>query len=293
MRHLKFYIPLLFFFTQISISKSQPIPVSEQIPTASSSFLASSKVSNYKPNNICDLSEETAWVEGVEGNGIGEWIAIYIGKYEELKQLNDVEVNILPGYTKSWDSYENNGKPKLIQLDLFLDNKNIGSKLLECPLFEDDEFSDCFGYYCTTSIPVKNIDIPKGTLWLKATIIKAIKGKKYDDTAISEVILKLNIHNFDEMKNTLNILGKAIKEHNNSLIKKLTNMSPEILYKDFNPLENYSNETELSDAGKIIVSSNKNFIFSYPFTECVSRAILFEYNKNKLEIKRISMIKLW
>ncbi len=293
MIRLKFYFPLLLFFTQISVLKAQPIPVSEQIPTTSSSFLASSKVSNYKPDNICDLSEETAWVEGVKGNGVGEWIAIYIGKYEELKQLKNVEVNILPGYTKSWDSYESNGKPKLIQLDLFLDNKNLGSKLLECPLFVDDEYSECFGYYCSTSFSVKNIDIPKGTLWLKATIIKAIKGKKYDDTAISEIILNLNIQNFDKIKNNLNLLGKAIKEHNNSLIKILSNVSPETLYKDFNLLKDYSNETELSDAGKIIVTSDKNFIFNYPFTECGSRAILFEYNNNKLEIKRISLLRLY
>jgi hypothetical protein len=45
----------------------------EDTISASSSLSAQSNV-NYRANNIHDLNYKTAWVEGVKGYGIGEWI---------------------------------------------------------------------------------------------------------------------------------------------------------------------------------------------------------------------------
>jgi len=56
---------------------SQSIPVSEKNRFASSSFLPSSKVSNYGPENICDFDQSTAWVEGVKGDCVGEWEKLF------------------------------------------------------------------------------------------------------------------------------------------------------------------------------------------------------------------------
>ena len=80
--------------------------------------LASSVLGDkYKSENICDGKIETAWVEGVGGDGIGEWIKISIDAYTVLSEITTTpfeisKIAIIPGYGKSEKTWVENNRVK-------------------------------------------------------------------------------------------------------------------------------------------------------------------------------------
>ena len=77
-----------------------------------SSHLKSQGKFNYLPKNAHDFDHESAWVEGAQGQGIGEWI-----EYEFAGACPRVTgVKILAGYVKSKTAYESNSRPKYIKV---------------------------------------------------------------------------------------------------------------------------------------------------------------------------------
>lgn len=68
----------------------------------------------YYPENVCDNNNSTAWFEGVDGNGSGEWIQLdFDGTYE----LSGV--SIVNGWAKNEEKYYNESRLKkaLIECD--------------------------------------------------------------------------------------------------------------------------------------------------------------------------------
>lgn len=59
----------------------------------------------YLPNNCIDGNLGTAWVEGVAGSGIGEWIRFDFDREVEL-----LRVRLAPGYFKSSQSWLHNNR---------------------------------------------------------------------------------------------------------------------------------------------------------------------------------------
>lgn len=81
----------------IETGQSQIIKPLSPDGVISSSFLAPSRSgkTDYKPENINDGERNTAWIEGAEGNGVGEWIELlYEGK------CNFKKIGFLNGYQK-------------------------------------------------------------------------------------------------------------------------------------------------------------------------------------------------
>jgi hypothetical protein len=64
-------------------------------PSASSVRLAV-QANTYDPANAIDGKRSTAWIEGVEGPGLGEWI-----RFDFNREINLHRILILPGYFKS------------------------------------------------------------------------------------------------------------------------------------------------------------------------------------------------
>lgn len=131
-----------------------------------SSTLSPQGSANYRAKNIYDLNHETAWVEGVKGNGVGQWI-----EYRDVSGCSISSIKILNGYVKSDKAWNENarvkrlkvycnGKPKCI---LELQN----SRSLQ--LFEID---GGLGYDVHT---------------IRFEILDVYPGSKYQDTAISEI----------------------------------------------------------------------------------------------------------
>ena len=80
---------------------AQPRPTASSMaelritPTASSSRTATSE-NSYEASNILDRSLQTAWVEGVGGPGIGQWIRCDFDREVKLRRIR-----IAPGYFKN------------------------------------------------------------------------------------------------------------------------------------------------------------------------------------------------
>lgn len=133
-----------------------------------SSTLVPNKTLDYLAGNVHDFSLRTAWVEGVEGYGIGESITFRFAK--QSPPVTAVEV--YNGYMKSDKVWQDNSRVKQVMLYVndkpyaLLNLKDIKSK----QIFAIDT--------------LQGID---SELYLKFEITDVYKGDKYDDVAISEI----------------------------------------------------------------------------------------------------------
>lgn len=101
------------------------------------------------------------WVEGVDGDGIGEYLVLYFEKKESVDVLR-----IHLGYPAL---YNENGRPEVLKFEF------EGGESAEYTF--DDVNHD---FYIQLSRPIM-------TEWIKITIKSVYTGEKYKDTCISEI----------------------------------------------------------------------------------------------------------
>jgi len=133
-----------------------------------SSTLSPNKTLDYKADNVHDFSLRTAWVEGVNGYGVGQSLTFRFAK--QSPPVTTVE--IYNGYMKSDKVWQDNSRVK--QLKLYVNNKPYALLNLK-----DIKSKQIFA-----------IDTLQGVdkeLYLKFEIADVYKGDKYDDVAISEI----------------------------------------------------------------------------------------------------------
>lgn len=130
--------------------------------TASSTL---NPASRYGVSNLFDNQKTTAWVEGVDGNGINEEL-----KFELSEEVNIDEVQIWNGYQRSPNVFQTNARLKAFSLG------EVGGKAYEYTLRDSDA-----GQKIDLRVPLKN------NFSLK--INSAYDGSKYQDLAISEMLL--------------------------------------------------------------------------------------------------------
>ncbi len=175
---------------------------------------------NYGGFNLFDRNPSTAWVEGVDGDGIGETFTIGIG--EELKE----NIYVLNGYQKSKELFSQNNRIKALRLSLYVgfmipgDVTEIYAYVYAVPFGEPKEIhlEDNFGLQ-TLPLPfdidgaeelkekqmavfredfktrieeIRNVagsDEMKTEVqyFLKCEILEVYQGSKYDDTCISDI----------------------------------------------------------------------------------------------------------
>lgn len=132
----------------------------------------------YKAENANDLSYKTAWVEGKDDEGIGEYLEYYF----KNSSPRVTKIIISNGYMKSETAWKNNNRVK--KLTLFVNGKIYG--VLNLQDSRTDQVFDIgtFGHN-------KN-----GTdLILKFEILEIYKGDKFNDTAITEIYFDgLDVH---------------------------------------------------------------------------------------------------
>jgi len=136
----------------------------------SSSYLNNNNT--YCAMNTYDDDTRTAWVEGAQGNGIGEWIKIYLqNKWNENNIFN--ELHLLTGYNKNEKVFKENNRIKKALIE-FSSGQNITVNFID-------------------TINYQIVPIHKQTIkWAKITILEVYKGTKYNDTCISEVKFEYN-----------------------------------------------------------------------------------------------------
>lgn len=134
-----------------------------------SSYLSSQGSQSYKPSHLHDFNHETAWVEGVSGYGVGQWVEYRF----PAQQTKVTKIKILNGYVKSYKAWNENARVK--RLKVYYNGKAV------CILDLQN----------SRSMQIFNV----GTLgneynaWkLRFEILDVYPGTKYKDTVISEII---------------------------------------------------------------------------------------------------------
>ena len=131
-----------------------------------SSVLESSQYGDYAASNVLDNDDSTAWVEGVDGDGIGEYITLFA---DESAPVNGIK--ILNGYNKNADIYAKNNRVARVRITL--SNGEIYELQLE----------DSYSTY--TSLDFGG---PKAIEGMRIEILSVYPGSKYQDTCISEIV---------------------------------------------------------------------------------------------------------
>lgn len=143
-----------------------------------SSELTTQGTNTYNAKNVHDLSYETAWIEGVSGYGIGEYI-VYHFKPENPRIT---EIIIVNGYVKSESAWKNNSRVK--KLKMYIDNKPYATLELEDSKAEQHFKVDPIGYGDRQNFELLK---KKPGFTMKFEIVEVYPGLKWDDTAITEI----------------------------------------------------------------------------------------------------------
>ena len=139
---------------------------------------------HYGPNKAYDSDYNTAWVEGADGHGIGEWIKFTFAEHWKARRKDtDIKwisrISVINGFAASKAIYFANNRVKRLGLEF-----SDGTKL-------EINLKDGNGDY--QSFPLKDKKIK--AKWCKMTILDVYKGSKYDDTCISNVIFEEEFEN--------------------------------------------------------------------------------------------------
>jgi len=159
--------------------------------------------SQYRGENVLDNNLETAWVEGVPGPGIGEWIQIQF-----VHPYNVTHVGIVPGYAKH-DPYSNR----------FYENNRVGSATLYINenIRKQIEFYDLhvMQYFVLPNIPLETFKLRVDTI---------CPGSRWDDTCISEIRFLVRETESDK---TLQILDNVVPFENEAHTFKVLKFNKE------------------------------------------------------------------
>ncbi|MFH2143528.1 MAG: discoidin domain-containing protein, partial [Bacteroidota bacterium] len=138
----------------------------------------------YQAPNISDNNINTAWVEGIAGSGINEWIQIDItptgagGKIEGCYNLT--KIGFVNGYSKDTITYASNNRIKTLKIHYqYYYNEGVFEGEKEFVINLKDQMK----------IQYINFEKPIKVSNITFTIIGVYKGNKFDDTCISEIIL--------------------------------------------------------------------------------------------------------
>ena len=145
---------------------------------SASSELASTTKITYSASNAHDLSYKTAWVEGVDGYGIGEYLTYHV----QPTNPRITEVIVVNGYVKSEQAWRDNARVK--KLKMYIDDEpHVILNLL------DTKTEQHFKVEPIGESDRKNMTaLAKKPLWtMKFEILEVYEGDKYEDTAITEI----------------------------------------------------------------------------------------------------------
>lgn len=126
---------------------------------------------SYGAQNVLDDDPATAWIEGAKGDGVGESLLLTLNKPTKVSQ-----VGIMGGYGKSKNIYFANNRVAELKV-VINDSYTITRSLYDAMTLQ---FLDVGNY----SKEVKTI---------KLMITKIYKGTKYDDTCISEIVIRTQL----------------------------------------------------------------------------------------------------
>lgn len=114
--------------------------------------------------NSNSIKGSGTWAEGVEGNGVNEWL-----KFDFVFPVNITSISIWNGFNKSQALYKANGRVKKV---LITTSSGEEKTVVLSDIFKEQ------------SMPVS---FSQSFTWLKLTILEVYPGLKHKDTCISSV----------------------------------------------------------------------------------------------------------
>jgi len=172
------------------VQKSR-LPLSALAKVQASSILKTDAVNrfNYEPKNLFDDDLNTAWVEGVAGSGVGEWVEIQFANNTYIEA-----VGLINGYTKNEAIYNANNRIQKIRLEvefLIYDYRGGSTDSHETRSADIDltekQFNELNRNVQAPFISwLADYGMGHAVSKIRLTILEAAKGTKYDDTCISE-----------------------------------------------------------------------------------------------------------
>ena len=130
---------------------------------SASSALKATSITNYGPTNLLDGDLATAWNEGAEGPGVGEWV-----RFEFSQPVVLARLEVANGYQKDDERFFGNIRVKTFKLEY----SNGATQLVD--LLDIKDFQ------------VVNT-IRRSTEWIKLTIMSVYPDYEWEDAALSEV----------------------------------------------------------------------------------------------------------
>ncbi len=137
---------------------------SGDMTVCASSALAPAQGNSYGPRNLTDGDDKTAWVEGSNGQGLGEFVVLEFDSPRTVRGLT-----IRNGYDKSADIFAKNSRAKDVELR-FSSGESVAATLSDQPGPQ----------HLALSEPIK-------ANWVELIIRSVYPGSKYADTAIDEI----------------------------------------------------------------------------------------------------------
>ena len=158
--------------------------------TASSYLKSNNPNFSYVPQNAHDLSYKTAWVEGVKGHGIGEYLTYYFS----ATSARVTEIIIANGIVVSEKLYRDNSRVK--KLKMYINNKPVAILNLKDVRREQTFSFEPIGRFYPVDIDQEELaKLPDWTL--KFEILEVYPGDKYEDTAITQIYFSgIDVHCF-------------------------------------------------------------------------------------------------
>jgi len=142
------------------------------------SELPPSGLITYSAKNIHDLDLETAWIEGVPGFGIGEKVTYHFPP----QNPRITEIIVVNGYVKSIEAWENNSRVKTLKM--FLNGQPYAVLHLADSRREQHFTFKPLGYGQREDWKA----LEAKPWWeIAFEIVEVYPGKKYEDTAITEI----------------------------------------------------------------------------------------------------------
>ena len=141
-----------------------------------SSNLPDANGKTYDAANLIDGNYETAWVEGIDGVGIGETITLHLGEVSEV-----YGIQLYNGYLASEDLLEKNGIVREVSVDFG------GGTVVEKEVYGSSYIWSSVEDMASFNLNRIELYKPIATDTIVITIKNADAGNKYDDTCISEI----------------------------------------------------------------------------------------------------------
>lgn len=125
---------------------------------------------NYHPNYILDGDPATAWVEGADGSGRGEWVRIHVSPVESASKIR---IRIRNGYHKSKPLHAKNARLKKLELVALPSGTTHAAELADDMSWQELSFEQPTGKL--EAIELRALDV--------------VEGSAYTDLCVSDVEL--------------------------------------------------------------------------------------------------------